>query len=1078
MSVREEGPIRYRDAERLELRSLVNLAGESIAHFWPMRTFNYRNILHAFEHLEFNEAVRQGQLLFGGRGYLPNERFREYHREGRIKPEHLRAALRPLVQEKAVTIGDRTVTQGQVLEACLLEGLSAPTGDLLDVVVEQSPDWPFLEKLIAHLRSGPVRRDVFVSPHAAMREERDGLGTRETLARWCDRTLGTHLWDDLNDEMIKWCAAFLDEGQATWAMPARERTFYEAWRTLAQADLSCWWLGIPDHRAKVSALSERVEDTILDSLAALGIPKASWQTYFSHHLAALPGWAGFLRWRAEQLGYPWQQAYPMNLVKYLAVRLWYERELVDHACREDLGMAGDLPAIAAYLEQHSGAAYLRRERVAARLPRDFARQVDRLLYGWPRRGPEQLDMVAERYAGMADEQESRRCLRLAAWRLLALARALGLKPEPLAGALPGELATLLGWIGGFPEHEHGKIWLEAFEAGYQEQLLGQLASNAKRLPERAGSLEVRLQAQTVFCIDVRSEPFRRNLEKVGDYRTYGFAGFFICFIRYQAFDSHHETDQYPVIMKARNTVREIPRSYQGVMLPRYQAGARLLLAAHTLLHDLKENMITPYVMVESLGWLFSLPFIGKTLAPLAYGKTLAWIKERVALPVATTLTLDKLAKSEVEEMIAADERAVIRRAMKEHFVLHNSEVTTDLVEALRLLALDPDGGPMPRLPELAVKDTADFVERLRRDYGINSRWRDTRMNRITRTGFTPAEQVFTVGTALRMMGLTSTFARLVLFCAHGSTSDNNPFEAALDCGACGGNEGNANARLLAAMANKVHVREQLAKDGLEIPQDTYFLAGRVDTTTDEVRLFDLEDVPPTHRKDVERLTQDLREASRLTSQERCRRFPDVRGALQIEQAVRHVRLRATDWSQVRPEWGLAGNAAFIVARREITQGLDLEGRVFMHSYDYLEDPSGKLLEIILTAPQVVTQWINMEYYFSTVDGEVYGSGSKVYHNVTGRIGVMLGTQSDLRVGLAWQSVMDGERPYHEPMRLLTLVEAPRSRIDKLIHQHAVLQHFYHNEWVHLVALEREEGAWYRYLPSGTWSPMALGTDSA
>jgi uncharacterized protein YbcC (UPF0753/DUF2309 family) len=271
------------------------------------------------------------------------------------------------------------------------------------------------------------------------------------------------------------------------------------------------------------------------------------------------------------------------------------------------------------------------------------------------------------------------------------------------------------------------------------------------------------------------------------------------------------------------------------------------------------------------------------------------------------------------------------------------------------------------------------------------------------------------------------------------------------------------------MANNPRVRERLAKAGIAIPSDTHFLAGQVDTTTDDVQLFDLEDVPPTHRKDVARLLENLREAAQLTTRERYGRFPEVRAALPLRHAPAHVRERSADWSQVRPEWGLAGNTSFIVGRRELTKGLNLGGRVFLHSYDWRQDPTNRLLEVIMTGPQVVAQWINMEHYFSAVDNEVYGGGSKVYHNVVGRVGIMSGPWSDLRLGLARQTVMNGDTPYHEPMRMVTVIEATRANIEKLIGRHEVLQQFYHNQWVHLVALDPEDGGLYRYGATGAWS---------
>ena len=180
--------------------------------------------------------------------------------------------------------------------------------------------------------------------------------------------------------------------------------------------------------------------------------------------------------------------------------------------------------------------------------------------------------------------------------------------------------------------------------------------------------------------------------------------------------------------------------------------------------------------------------------------------------------------------------------------------------------------------------------------------------------------------------------------------------------------------------------------------------------------------------------------------------------------------RSGDWAEVRPEWGLSKNSVIVIARRALTQRMNLQGRSFLHSYDYRQDGSGKLLETIMTAPLVVAQWINMEHYFSTVDNEVYGSGSKVYHNVVGRIGVMTGVWSDLRLGLPAQTVWNGSVPYHEPMRLLALIEAPRERIQGIIDRQPLLEQLFDGGWVTLVALEPQDGAFYQYdgLNGLTW----------
>jgi uncharacterized protein YbcC (UPF0753/DUF2309 family) len=1070
----------YSDTQRMALRSQVKLASEVVAPYWPMRTFIHHNPLHELESLPFDQAVRRGHDLLGGRGYLTNAQYRHYYRQGRIRLEHMDAALRTRADARTVRISHREVTHLEVLRAHLLHGFNAPADENLEALCDHAAERDVLIALMARLRDVLTPPSVEERSKAIVHGDLAALGQTVSLPAWCDRTLGTGLVGRINGEMTRWCSAFLDEGQAAWPMPHREQTLYGLWKTLGQLDWTAAQWGIRGWRRKVDNLADRPDDAILDALLALGIPDTARMEYLALQLAALPGWTAFIKWRGEQQGYVWQRAYPADLVKYLAIRLCYERELVGQVCPKELGIEGSFVAIRTYIESHPLAYFLRLERVSGRLPVHWSHRVDRLRH----RGNHDIDAweaLASQYLTDSAERYRQATLRAAAWRLLTLANALDLAPAVLLETAPASLRSVLDWLDAFPETQHGPVWLEAFEGVYQQSLCAQIQARMRRPTAAASSqpdTDVRPQAQAVFCIDVRSEPVRRHLEAIGNYDTFGFAGFFICFIRYRTLGSHHETDQFPVIMKARNLVREIPRSYHGDMLSRHRAGARFLRAAHTLLHDLKENVITPYVMVESLGWFYSLPFFGKSVFPVWSANLSAWLKRVITPPVATTLTVDKVSKSEAEEMVASEQCATIRKALRERLGLHGSRISPDFVEALRRRALNgqestetfKNGSLRPT--NLSPEKVAAFVEDLRRHYRIDPRWASGDKERITRTGFTLEEQIFTVETALRMMGLTRNLARLVLFCAHGSTSENNPFESALDCGACGGNEGKPNARLLAAMANKPQVRERLAKNGLPIPPDTHFVSGQIDTTTDEVQLLDLEDVPATHRKDLVRLIEDLREAGRLTTQERCARLPDVAAVLPPDVAVSHARRRSSDWSQVRPEWGLSGNTAFIIARREITRVMNLEGRVFLHSYDYVEDSTGRLLEILMTAPQVVTQWINMEHYFSTVDNEVYGSGSKIYHNVVGRIGIMSGTQSDLRSGLAWQTVMNGDVPYHEPLRLMTLIEAPRTRITQLIQRHEMLQRFYRNGWVHLVALEREEGTLYRYLPTGEWHEIA------
>jgi uncharacterized protein len=319
--------------------------------------------------------------------------------------------------------------------------------------------------------------------------------------------------------------------------------------------------------------------------------------------------------------------------------------------------------------------------------------------------------------------------------------------------------------------------------------------------------------------------------------------------------------------------------------------------------------------------------------------------------------------------------------------------------------------------------------------------------------------------ALRNMSLTSGFGRVVLVCGHGSQSANNPYASSLDCGACGGHAGDVNARLAAATFNDPAVRTALAQEGITIPADTVFVAGLHNTSTDDVVLFDLDQIPASHQPDIASLREALGRAGAATRRERAPRLGIATGeGRALDQAVR---ARAADVAQVRPEWGLANNAAFVAAPRARTAGLRLDGRVFLHDYDAAADKDSSVLTLILCAPVVVASWINLQYYASRVDPVRYGAGNKVLHNVMGGVGAVEGNAGDIKVGLPLQSIHDGSAFTHEPRRLAVYVDAPRERIGAVLAAAPQVGQLFDNGWIHLYALEGDR-CWER--ADGAWRP--------
>ncbi len=1016
----------------LKIRSTIYIAGEPIPFFWPMRAFIHHNPLHGLEHLPFADAVARGAKLFHGRGFLPRRLYQEALASGQIEAADLARELARLAERITALPGIDFKRWGR----SLLQDFSAPMmprqlvalpRQIYTALHKMPPeDVPQTEG------TAPAGEMDFILPHL----RRHLLEERPVYAA-VDALFGSDLGERLDEQVIRACLDFFDEGQAAWVMPNRERGFFAAWRAVAGGRVRRLLRKIANAQ-QISVHALPPEAVIDHVMSAMHIPEAHWRSYFTHELARLHGWAGFIRWRAQAKHYYWSEHFPGDLVDLLAVRLtlaWLH--LNGRGQRKRPKTYQDL---AQYIEQQPDEAYLR---LALHDGQLLPRMVGPVTQAIARGKSARLATLCRRHVQETRSLQARQIART----LDILAEHTGQRTalDSLSSEQLFALVTALGRL----EADEGMLWLRAMEG----RAIRQLTESVTLTPPPPR--EKRPFVQAAFCIDTRSERIRRHLEQVGDYQTFGIAGFFGVPVSLIELGKGSEAHLCPVLLTPKNLVLEMTAAEDV-------ADAAFTTLGHAA-HELKETVFAPFVTVEAIGLLFGFDMIGKTLAPRAYN---TWRKRLHNGKPRTHLLLDKLSREQADSVVRAVQRAVIVEALQHELGLGSEAITDDIVRALREMALATgDAGPAAEAAEDAVElaarlnikpqRLAGLIATLRDTYRINPAFARLQLEQLGRIGFSLDEQVTFVHQALSSIGLTENFSRFILLVGHGSTSENNPYESALDCGACGGAHGLISARVLAQMANRPAVRRRLAQRGIEIPDDAHFVPALHNTTTDEIRLHDLELLPTTHLIYLERLRTGLISAARLCAQERLPSLGTVNGRIDAAKAFEKTQRNALDWSQVRPEWGLARNAYFIIGRRQLTQHLKLDGRAFLHSYDYRIDRKFHLLENILTGPLVVGQWINMEHYFSAVDNERFGSGSKVYHNVAGRFAVMTGNLSDLRTGLPAQTVLQKGRPYHQPIRLITVIEAPFKATLAAIERVASVKQLVANGWIRLVVIDPE-----------------------
>ncbi|MBM7609107.1 uncharacterized protein YbcC (UPF0753/DUF2309 family) [Lysinibacillus composti] len=849
----------------VNLNELVETASKVIVPLGPLTKFAARHPWAGIEQQSFEQVARKLKSTSNVEIYPDDSILQSAWNRGEIGQEFLEMKLQQWLDSQSFELPSEVVTQ--FCQATLMQE----------------------KKSIKQLPKTEIKgmaRELVNDFHIPTKQ------VLQTYSQRLQRINGENLTEVLNGQLIKWCKLFLDEAQAVWAMPNRDKGFYYAWKEMAKYDPAMNHL----IRRELSHLPNDATQALMDALLGLEISYLEIESYLEAHLLALPGWAGTMLWRSQQ------STEQKNIVmEYLAVRICLEYALI---------------------KPH--------------LPLPQPKQEEKI---------ELLESLIASWAHWGD-------MPIKEWLELS----------------PKEAKARLALAYRFDQTVQHRLWLEAWEQTFEDQLQNIISSTRNRVVEFPKSA----LAQFAFCIDVRSEPFRRQLEDAGPFETFGTAGFFGLPIETSELGSKHSHPSLPVLFKPQIKVKEW--SSENDLKPykqRHQTVGSISYAFKRLKYNLPSSLLLPEI---SGPWLI-LQTMARSFVPRSTGDVYRKIRGKWLRKPQAQLSLDRAQASESELPI----------------------------------------------------------------------------------GFTLEEKVHYVRQALKMMSLTENFSPLVVICGHGSHSTNNPYASALDCGACGGASSGFNARVLATLCNLPVVRKLLELEGIIIPKETVFVAAEHITTLDELQWLYVPKLTAKAKEAFEAIQKVLPKVSEQANAERIPKLPGV-GACSHNHKNEAKRL-GNDWSEVRPEWGLARNATFIIGNRALTQYCNLDARAFLHNYDWKKDPNGPILANIISGPATVAQWINLQYYASTVAPHYYGSGNKTTQTVTAGIGVMQGNASDLLSGLPWQSVMQSdEEAYHAPLRLLVVIEAPRKYVLRMLDQNPAFLQKIQNGWIRLASID-QEGNW-------------------
>ncbi|MBL8850779.1 MAG: DUF2309 domain-containing protein, partial [Planctomycetaceae bacterium] len=637
-------------AERLE--EAIAHAAHLLPMQRPITVFVHHNTLHAFENLPFHRGVAEAAEIFGCQPYLAEEQYRRYCADGRITQADLTAVLLEFLADDGDQLigfmGTRHHLRLAMLEHPLPQGSDAELRWCIaetEALFRYRPEAPLRARQHAmdETRRWLLRHEweTEASASTELANVVQGLGEQFKIAEaeaWTDEAWEAFtlhlLWsvcergvaaapiahevpplrhsdllkavahvnsDDLvHPFLIRFSAAFLDQGFAHWSLPGRQAGFLAAFVGLYRESrpVEPWLQALPEELQRIAHGDLDSTELITESLIELGVAPEEYEEFLTQSLQALRGWGGMVQQMETNASWCPFPAPAGALRDFIAVRLLLDRLALMYAAKQT-GFRMSLARLRAHLRRSV-------------VPPACTSAVCR------------------------------------AFTLFQLAQVRGWTPRDLFRQSQSEWRRLVAEVDAFSNIERRRVFHGAYERRFWNRSLDALAAHAvarqlerTEATQRNGSSHTPAY-QVVCCIDEREESYRRHLEEVDpECQTFGVAGFFGVAMYYRGATEAHYRPLCPIVVTPTHYVTEEP-VLSREEASRLQAETRRVIGRAVHGVHLGSRTMLGGLLMTFAGSLATMPMLARILFPRITTRVREQVRQFV-IPRQTMLRLERSA---------------------------------------------------------------------------------------------------------------------------------------------------------------------------------------------------------------------------------------------------------------------------------------------------------------------------------------------------------------------------------------------------------------------------------------------------